>query len=394
MCSPAFLVRITATLPYGRIGFALIAGRKLLLADDSLAVQKVIDLTFTDEGMEVATASDGDDAWQKLEQFQPDVVLADVFMPGINGYGLCERIKRNERFGSIPVILLVGSFEPFDEVEARRVGADDVVTKPFQSIRQLVSRVGLLMSGKSDDLPPAVGSTLGLQVPEPVATPKPVEEPQVTVLVEAPTMGTPEAPEKTCQPDIELQTADTQQLPPVEPTDSADFHDTAELINASAVTERVQSNAPNMNAMMNQPAPEMTAVDSSESLLDLDDYRPIETMNDEFILDIDEEPEPRDDVFVAIAADDAPAAIVADSFVVTEIQTDGNLQTPPAETAVAESPAGTSSDLTNLSPNDVDAIARRVVELMSDKVVREITWEVVPELAELLIKQRLDEQKQ
>jgi len=94
----------------------LIAGRKLLLADDSLAVQKVIDLTFSDEGMQVTTVGDGDAALQKLEQFAPDVILADVYMPGIDGYSLCERIKRNERFSRIPVILLVGSFEPFDEM--------------------------------------------------------------------------------------------------------------------------------------------------------------------------------------------------------------------------------------------------------------------------------------
>src|SRR5687767_3663478 len=70
-------------------------------------------------------------------------------MPGRSGYEVCEHIKRNERFRHIPVMLLVGSFEPFDEAEARRVGADDVLTKPFQSIRQLVNRVGTLLGGKA-----------------------------------------------------------------------------------------------------------------------------------------------------------------------------------------------------------------------------------------------------
>src|SRR5438445_13210372 len=95
----------------------LIAGRKLLLADDSLAVQKVIDLTFIDEGMQVTTVGDGDAALQKLEQFAPDVILADGYMPGIDGYSLCERIKRNERFGRIPVILWLGSYGPFESDE-------------------------------------------------------------------------------------------------------------------------------------------------------------------------------------------------------------------------------------------------------------------------------------
>jgi CheY-like chemotaxis protein len=125
----------------------LVTGRKLLLADDSATIQKVVGLTFRDEGLEVITVSDGRQAVEMLEEVAPDIVLADVFMPGLNGYEVCEHIKRNERFRHIPVMLLVGSFEPFDEAEARRVGADDYLTKPFQSIRTLIGKVGNLLSG-------------------------------------------------------------------------------------------------------------------------------------------------------------------------------------------------------------------------------------------------------
>src|SRR5688572_12387649 len=96
--------------------------------------------------MEVVTVGDGQEALEKLHQCRPDVVLADIFMPGLDGYALCRYIKDNKRFEGVPVILLVGSFEPFDEAEAKRAGADDVVTKPFQSIRDLVNRVGSLVS--------------------------------------------------------------------------------------------------------------------------------------------------------------------------------------------------------------------------------------------------------
>ena len=128
----------------------MLQGRKLLLADDSLTIQKVVSLTFTDEGMQVTTVSNGAHAIEKLEEIRPDIVLADAFMPALNGYEVCERIKRDERFRQIPVLLLVGSFEPFNEAEARRVGADGVLTKPFQSIRELVSKVGGLLGGHSD----------------------------------------------------------------------------------------------------------------------------------------------------------------------------------------------------------------------------------------------------
>jgi CheY-like chemotaxis protein len=125
----------------------LVTGRKLLLADDSATIQKVVELTFSDEGMEVVTVGDGRQAVEKLDEVLPDIVLADVFMPGMSGYEVCEYIKRTERFSHIPVMLLVGSFEPFDEAEARRVGADDYLTKPFQSIRTLIGKVGGLLSG-------------------------------------------------------------------------------------------------------------------------------------------------------------------------------------------------------------------------------------------------------
>src|SRR6266576_5020449 len=99
--------------------------------------------------MEVTSAGNGQEALEKLEQSTPDVILAQVALPGISGYELCEFIKQSERFGHIPVMLLVGLHEPFDQAEARRVGADDIVAKPFKSIRQLVGRVGSLLSGKA-----------------------------------------------------------------------------------------------------------------------------------------------------------------------------------------------------------------------------------------------------
>lgn len=126
-----------------------VSKRKLLLADDSITIQKVVNLTFADEGIEVVAVSDGDAAMERFQSDAPDLVLADVNMPGLDGYRICETIKNSADTKHIPVILLVGSFEPFDEAEARRVGADDFLTKPFQSIRLLVSKVADLLDGKT-----------------------------------------------------------------------------------------------------------------------------------------------------------------------------------------------------------------------------------------------------
>jgi CheY-like chemotaxis protein len=119
--------------------------RKLLLADDSITIQKVVNLTFADEGIDVITVGDGNAAMAKIAEMAPDVILADVHMPGLSGYQVCEMVRSNEATKGLPVVLLVGSFEPFDENEAARVGANAFMTKPFQSIRQLVSQVSDLM---------------------------------------------------------------------------------------------------------------------------------------------------------------------------------------------------------------------------------------------------------
>lgn len=125
---------------------------KLLLADDSATIQKVVNLTFADEGIDVIAVGDGDAAWRRIEAERPDIVLADVHMPGLGGYELCGRIRAHEPTKDLPVMLLVGSFEPFDAAEAERVGASAHLTKPFQSIKQLISRVKELIAPQNDPI--------------------------------------------------------------------------------------------------------------------------------------------------------------------------------------------------------------------------------------------------
>lgn len=130
------------------------ANSTLLLVDDSVTIQKVVNLTFAGEGIDVIAVSDGNSAMDILREKQPDLVMADVNVPGINGYEICEKVKSTEPLGKIPVILLVGSFEPFDSEEAARVGADSHLTKPFESIAALVDTVHELMrSGAPEDTP-------------------------------------------------------------------------------------------------------------------------------------------------------------------------------------------------------------------------------------------------
>jgi CheY-like chemotaxis protein len=119
--------------------------QKILLADDSITIQKVVNLTFTDEGIDVVTVGNGELALKKLREDVFDLVLADIFMPGRNGYEVCEYIKGQPQLARVPVILLVGAFEPFDRSEASRVRADGHLTKPFES-RILVDTVKRMLA--------------------------------------------------------------------------------------------------------------------------------------------------------------------------------------------------------------------------------------------------------
>ncbi len=126
-----------------------IVDRKILLADDSVTVQKIIALTFSDESVEVIAAPNGDEAIDLLRRIRPSLVMADISVPGRNGYEICEFVKTHPEMKETPVILLVPAFEDFDEERARRAGADCHLTKPFQSIRTLISVVKNLIDRKA-----------------------------------------------------------------------------------------------------------------------------------------------------------------------------------------------------------------------------------------------------
>jgi CheY-like chemotaxis protein len=119
--------------------------KTLLLADDSVTIQKVVGISFANEDVTLVTVSNGDDAIARAREVRPDIVLADVVMPGKSGYEVCETIKADPALGHIPVLLLTGTFEPFDEARARRVRADGHITKPFEA-QALVDEVNALLA--------------------------------------------------------------------------------------------------------------------------------------------------------------------------------------------------------------------------------------------------------
>jgi CheY-like chemotaxis protein len=114
--------------------------RIVLVADDSPTIQKKAKEILKGEGFEVETVSNGVAAIKRLAVLHPVVILADVSMPGRDGYEVCEFVKKSAELSRVPVLLVASDMEPYDEARGAQVGADGIITKPFEP-QELISLV-------------------------------------------------------------------------------------------------------------------------------------------------------------------------------------------------------------------------------------------------------------
>ena len=146
-------------------------GNRLLLADDSITIQKVVGIIFSNEDYELTIVDNGNAALEKAAETKPDVMLVDAIMPGKTGYEVCEAVRRDPSLKSTPILLLTGAFEPFDEDKARQSGADDFIAKPFES-QHLIEKVkNLITLGKERAAAPPVVEAPAAFAQEPAAAP-------------------------------------------------------------------------------------------------------------------------------------------------------------------------------------------------------------------------------
>ena len=332
-------------------------GKRILLADDSLTIQKVVELMFSDSEYQLTCVSNGRQALEKVRDEIPDLILADVVMPEKNGYEVCEEIKKNPATARIPVVLLAGTFEPFDRERAERLGCNAIVSKPFDS-HQLFRKVEAILAGKSDDgrttSPPAdaprdtaAGALRATPFPASVP-PDPfgagfAEEDFTGSIRNLRALGSDEPLESLYGPE-DVESA-LEAFREVEPT-------------ARAADRRTAAQPSGAASMWITPeSPEETAGDEGRTQrIDVSDFRPPEAST-------------------AIAAEEnAPAD--ADST---------RPRRPPAAPA-------TPHELSDAEIERIaEKVARKLVEKFSDRVVREVAWEVVPEAAELAVRERIRE---
>jgi CheY-like chemotaxis protein len=258
---------------------------KIFVADDSATIQKIVKLAFSYEDAIIESVADGENALGLIRDFKPDVALIDVFMPGCSGYDICARVKDDPELKHTPVILLVGTFEPFDEAEASRSRCDGHITKPFDT-SELIETVHAL-----------AGKSIALHDSQPIAE---------TPVMDAQRCGT---------------------------TRSAANH----LLVRDSLSAQVRS-----------------SFVGAARVLDLFDEAVLHAANTS-----------------------APAA-------------DAALGAPGMQTSCEA--AALPDEL--FSESVMNAIVERVVQRVSSEAIREIAWEVVPELSEMIIRRTIEEQKE
>jgi CheY-like chemotaxis protein len=364
--------------------------KTILLADDSITIQKIVNLTFSGEGIDVVAVSNGDAALKKAQEIHPDLILADIFMPGENGYELCENVKRDPALSHTPVILLVGAYEPFDQNEATRVKADGHLTKPFE-IRVLISAVTSLIAkteqAEAEQLEmaePASGSATA-EVPIEFF----VEEPQTELATAEP--ATEMTSEEQLEPAFGAAASFTAEALPKESAESmpsiderfsqivADSTEPAAPVAAVEEADLLGISALEIPAAAASGDSEVPP-DSRQMVIDIWEAPPAAVPS--AIPEMEAAaPPPVEEGTEFAAMSEARSAVVEEELEPpAEPLLPPPLPPPPLEPAV-------------VAPADqaalVDLIVQKVIEKLSKDAIERVAWEVIPDLAELMIKEHL-----
>jgi CheY-like chemotaxis protein len=155
---------------------------RILLADDSPHAQRMGERILREEGFEVVSLTDGDAAMLRLADVDPDLILADVFLPGKSGFDLCRYVKSEPRFKHVRVVLTAGLLEPFDEEEAKRAGCDAILKKPFEASKLVTTidplvKEAQLARGLFADIIASAPPAAPAESPQSAEPPKPPEPP-------------------------------------------------------------------------------------------------------------------------------------------------------------------------------------------------------------------------
>jgi len=410
--------------------------KTILLADDSLTIQKVVELTFADTPYTVVAVSSGDELLARISEVRPAIIISDIMMPGRDGYDVCQDIKSSPDTLHIPVILLSGTFEPLDRDRALAVGCSEILTKPFEA-RKLIDTVERLAHGQES------APTLAAAEPRPrEADTGPIAfgpagaggfAPRPADLRAAPPARSPQAPAGELEDgldftesgfaDMEAAAVERATVTVEAPRDGLDYDIGAADVDPFSDLGEAPAEAPGDGTFAD--ALEVGGEPFGEEAADLDQSdvagavfashergpspAPPEPRFEAEVLDRGDETDrqaaggdhglqadtgpvlgnagatgrPELDLATAGASVGAGSPFVADADTAPLPPITGPVVTP-TDAGAAEPPVAAAG----LSDKDVDRIARRLLEL-AHPAIEQIAWEVIPDVAEVLVRERI-----
>jgi len=354
--------------------------KQILLVEDSVTMQKVVQIAFAREDYEIRSATSADEALSRLKEARPDIVVADAGLTGKSGYDLAAAVKAEPTTKDVPVLLLTGNFNPYDEARGQRSGVDAFLVKPFDT-QSVIDKVNGLVRGR-----PAAGAAAPAAAAAPTSDRRPAAAP---VSAPAAVAAKPAAAAPAAVAAAPASTATPQGLgaPPMRPTPAPVASGPSLMTSSPEVPRSTLMGMPTVQQLgtpsLRPPAPTPVSVKVKEPAAS----QPM--------------------VPAAIPAPAAPAVSAR-----PESQHEGNRMPEPVRPSAigAASPVGTAGagipsqvpqmprpSLIPRAPvpapvlSALERIAARGAEYeaiakLSIETIQQVAWEVVPELAELLLR--------
>jgi CheY-like chemotaxis protein len=334
----------------------------LLLADDSATIQRVVELTFANEDIDVVTVGDGTRAIEVIERDRPDIVLADVSMPGRDGYEVASFVRSDPARDRIPVVLLTGAFEPLDESRCETIGRHEVLVKPFEP-RQVIAKVRELLDLPSADVPDAPAAFAGAEALVADSPDAAVTGAAAAETAEAAEADVPEAPAAAVREGV------VPEAPAVEVETSAA---------AVPVEEPAEPAAASAQAVR---AEQLAAGTSEPSAASADDVA-----GGAFEPDAPLAADAPPGAGVRVPPAGAGGSVLAQSFM-TFLAVEQGAAPPAVAPADTGAEAGGGGPALQVTDALMDELVNRVAERMTETVLRDTVAEVVARIAERLARE-------
>ena len=365
----------------------------LLLADDSATIQRVIELTFAGEDIKVIAVSDGDQAIARIQSAPPDIVLADIGMPGKTGYEVAEFVKHTPRLAHIPVVLLTGAFEPVDQAKAAAAGCDGVLAKPFEPqivigrVRELLGKGSAPATASNVvEFAPAPPEPPPASAEPPAASPEPKVEDYFDRLdaafasfSNAPAAAAAAPAPAPVPEELDWLRPTTAEAAPAPPDFAIADELAAEPPEPAAVPEPEPDPAPSIvsiareevSRQVSEPAAAEPEPQPAAPPAPLERLEPLEPRGPRALPGIA-------DAFAAILAAEQNALGVRPEWPTPAPSGQPEIAVPQAPAEIV------------ITDELVDRVARRVLEQMSDRVVRETVAQLTSDVAERLVRDEIE----